>query len=147
MPTAIDPALWPSGTVVGGTDVTVSELSLDQLAAVFGTPVTHGGSSNLHRIDVLVTRVASVHTHPMGLLAIRTDAYLDERSPVWSELRLLGRTSTAPAGQILVSMASQFRAARLPLDLRVGDLLAVPCVPVLVPAETTVPEAWLAQLG
>jgi hypothetical protein len=147
VPATFDPALWPSGTVVGETDVTISGLSLDRLAAVFGTPSVHDGTAGPHRTDILVTRVVSVHTHPIGLLAIRTDAYLDELSPVWSALRLLGRTSTAASSLFLVSMASQFHAAELPLDLRVGDLLAVPCVPVPVPVETTVPEVWLAQLG
>jgi len=147
VPTAIDPTLWPSGTVVGDTDVTVSGLSLDRLAEVFGTPTVHGGEADLHRTHLLVTRVVSVHTHPVGYLAIRTDASLYELSPVWSELRLLRRASTARSGLFLVSLASQFRAAQLPLDLRVGDLLAVPCVPVAVPAHTTVPEAWLAQHG
>lgn len=146
MPTPVDLELWPSATIASGTDITVSGLSLARLAAAFGTPTVHGAGLFVGK-DVLVTRVDSVHTHPLGYLAIRTDAYLDELSPVWSQLRLLNRASTAPAGQFLVSLASQFRSATLPLDLRVGDLLAVPCEPALVPVETTVSEAWLAHLG
>jgi hypothetical protein len=154
IPDPINLEFWPELTEVTTTDITVSGLSLDHLAAVCGTPCTHSGASvvpgtrgrpsETHRTDVLVMRVIAVDVAPTGQPVILTDAILGERALVWSELRLINRASTRRAGMVLVALTSGSIIADLPLDVRAGDLLAIPSVPV--PFAASVPESWLASL-
>jgi hypothetical protein len=122
-PLAVD--FWPEATVATSSDVVVSGISLRRLVEVCGTPCTHSGAAVIPRTDglpsatrttrVLVVRVTRVGLHESGIPIAETDARLDELRLVWSQTRLIGRASTAHGGTVL--------------DLRPGDLLAIPGVP------------------
>lgn len=62
---------------------------------------------------------------------LRVDAHLSDLAPAWSETRLVGRVSTAPERRFTVRDADGADLAGvaliLPGDIRVGDLLTVPC--------------------
>jgi hypothetical protein len=147
-----DPLLvdaWPEATVATTTDVVVSGISLLRLVEVCGTPCVHSGAAVIPRTDgrpsatsrtaVLVVRVTRVALHESGSPVVETDARLDDLRLVWSETRLIDRASTAHSGTVLVavrpvdpelSATSQACSAELPLDIRAGDLLAIPSVPI-----------------
>jgi hypothetical protein len=148
LPDPLTVDFWPEATVATSTDVVVSGISLRRLVEVCGTPCTHSGAAVIPRTDglpsatrttrVLVVRVTRVGLHESGNPIAETDARLDELRLVWSQTRLIGRASTARGGTVLVALrpeysdaagASDSRPVELPLDLRPGDLLAIPGVP------------------
>ena len=145
-PLAVDS--WPEGTVATTVDVVISGISLLHLVEVCGTPSVHGGASVIPRsggrpsselrTTVLVARVVGVRLDASGHPVIETDARLDDARLVWSQARLLGRVSTAHSGIVLVDVY----AADLPLDVRVGDLIAIPSRPERMAEAPT----WLSVL-
>lgn len=147
-----DPLLvdsWPEATFATITDVVVSGISLLRLVEVCGTPCVHSGAaviphtngrpSHTLRTAVLVVRITRVERHEFSDLIVQTDARLDDLRLVWSEARLIDRASTAHSGTVLVATdpvdpdltrTAAACSAELPLDLRPGDLLAVPSLPI-----------------
>jgi hypothetical protein len=165
LPDPLVPDLWPEATVATTTDVVVSGISLVRLVEVYGTPCTHRGAavvagtggrpSPTATSTVTVARVTRVAMDPSGRLRISTDARLDSPRLIWSELRLIDRVSTAHT--MLVFCDAVFCdsddaeaatrcdpiAVDLPLDVRLGDLLAIPSRPL--PA-APLPATWLSGL-
>lgn len=146
-PIALD--LWPEATVATTTDVVVSGISLLRLVEVCGTPCIHSGASVVPGTDgrpsdtaktaVLVVRVTESLLHASGKTVIETDARLDNLRLIWSETRLINRASTSYCGIVLIArrpidpdlaFTSDVASVDLPLDLRVGDLLAIPSRPI-----------------
>lgn len=130
---------WPELTAMTTTDVIVGGIPLLRLVELTSTPCvlhgaalvpgTHGRPSVDLTTTVLVTRVTSLERRG-DVLTIETDASLRGLNPgrselVWSELRLIGRASTAHSAPALLGGTTVI----LPLDLCVGDLLAVPSHP------------------
>jgi len=149
LPDPLTSDLWPEGTVTTTTDVIVSGISLLRLVEVCGTPCIHSGAaviaatggrpSSTEKVAVLVVRITAAQLHASGSLVIETDARLEDLRLVWSETRLINRASTAHSGTVLVArrpidphlaLTADVSTAELPLDLRVGDLLAIPSQPI-----------------
>lgn len=134
---------WPEHTTASPSDVTVAGLSLATLVQWCGTPCVHtaaavvrgtnGRPSETELASVLVARVVSVSTDG-ETLSVWLDAELDRCAAICSEARLIGRVSTAHAKPAVLYPASPngavHRALELPVDVAVGDLLAVPCIGV-----------------
>ena len=161
IPDPLDTDLWPEATIATTTDIVVSGLSLLRLVEVCGTPCVHSGSavipgslgrpSQTHRTSVLVARVLEARTHESGRIAIRTDAEIGTLRLIWSETRIINRASTARAGSVLLArtataidlaVSDDVVLVDLPLDVRAGDLLAIPSRPE--PAH--VGTEWLSHL-
>lgn len=136
---------WPEHTTTGPTDIFVAGLSLTTLVQWCGTPCVHtaaavipgtnGRPSETELASVIIVRVTSVTRH-LGAVNVWVDAELDGCSAICSEARLIGRPSTAHAGEATLFPASAHsavhRALELPVDLAEGDLLAIPCRSVTV---------------
>ncbi len=130
-PLTID--LWPEYTVSTATDVTVAGVSMVELSHWCGTPCvhtaaavipgTHGRPSATEICSVVVASVAEVRRdgHPRVVL----DADLERCGAIESEARLIGRLSHARGIAAWVREGSD--PAILPEDIRVGDLVAIPC--------------------
>jgi len=149
LPDPITLDLWPEATVATTTDVVVSGISLLRLVEVCGTPCIHSGAavvpgtngrpSDTAKTAVLVVRVTDVLQHASGKTVIETDARLDNLRLIWSEARLINRASTAHSGTVLIArrpvdpdlaFTSDVSSVDLPLDVQVGDLLAIPSRPI-----------------
>ncbi len=131
---------WPEHTTTSTADVTIAGLSLVTLVQWCGTPCVHtaaavirgtnGRLSETELASVVVVRVISV-SRENDQLSVWVDAELDRCAAICSETRLIGRASTAHAGSAVLFPASPdgtvHRALELPLDLAIGDLLAIPC--------------------
>ena len=149
LPDPITYGLWPEATIATTTDVVVSGISLLRLVEVCGTPCIHSGASivpgtngrpsDTSKTAVLVVRVTEVAQHASGKTVIETDARLDNLRLIWSETRLINRASTSHSGAVLIArrpvdpdlaFTTDVSSVDLPLDLRVGDLLAVPSRPI-----------------
>lgn len=152
LPDPITYALWPEATIATTTDVVVSGISLLRLVEVCGTPCSHSGASIVPGTNgrpsdtattaVVVVRITAVALHASGKTAIETDARLDTLRLIWSETRLINRASTAHSGDVLIAcrpvgpdlaFTSDVSTVDLPLDLKVGDLLAIPSHPIETP--------------
>ncbi|WP_213814810.1 hypothetical protein [Glaciihabitans sp. dw_435] len=131
---------WPEFTVVSTTDVTVAGVSMLRLVDWCSTPCvhtaaaviagTHGRPSDTELASVVVVRVVAVGRSDMGGLTMAVDGELRRCHPVWGEIRLIGRASTAHDVPVTLGVSgadSEARDVTLPSDVRVGDLLAVPC--------------------
>ncbi|WP_240183659.1 hypothetical protein [Leifsonia aquatica] len=141
MPNPLGRDLWPEFTTTSIDDVTVAGVSLTRLAEWCNTPSVHtaaavipgtgGMPSPTETTSVIVTRVIEINTAADGAIDIWIDARLTESNAVICELRLIGRVSTAsdacarihPVGESVGSLA----VPEVVSDLRVGDLLAIPC--------------------
>jgi hypothetical protein len=149
LPDPLSHDLWPEATIATTTDVVVSGISLLRLVEVCGTPCIHSGAavvpgtngrpSDTAKTAVLVVRVTEVMPHASGNTVIETDARLDNLRLIWSETRLINRASTAHGGVVLIArrpvdpelaFTTDVASVDLPLDLRVGDLLAIPSRPI-----------------
>ncbi|MFE6968295.1 hypothetical protein [Isoptericola sp. NPDC057653] len=128
--------LWPTCTAATTTDVLVGGVSMHQLARLCGTPCVHSAAAWTVRTRrtvapglaaVVVTTVTAVARSADGGLRVALDARPAAAvHPVWSELRLLGRASTAAVVPVWCGDDADGPVV-LPGDLRAGDLLAVPC--------------------
>lgn len=145
-PDPLDIDSWPARTVATTTDVVVSGISLVRLAEICDTPCTHSEPAVLPRTNgrpsatatttTVVVRITGLKYHPSGRLLVQIDADLTEVPAILPETRLIGRVSTAHDSEtfLIVPPSARHREAPfvrlesgLPRDLRVGDLLAVPC--------------------
>ena len=144
LPDPIREAVWPEHTHATTTDVVVAGISLLRLVELCQTPCVHTGDaaiSGAHtrsalRRDraVVVVRVTAVLKNWDAAPVVLIDACLDTVPAVWSETRLIGRTSTAKATTAIVlggdshqTSCTERGVVALPADLREGDLLAIPC--------------------
>ncbi|MFZ4896248.1 hypothetical protein ACL9RL_17535 [Plantibacter sp. Mn2098] len=182
IPDPLDPESWPATTAATTTDVVIAGVSLTRLAEWCGTPCVHtapaviprsgGRPSASEQATVVLASVTGVGVSAGGTLIATIDADLDDVNAVWSELRLIGRVSTAhtsivairgietergsitdPAAAPAAAAAAAapgaagtaasaapdaaaepssdecwpLHLAGLPGDLRIGDLVAVPC--------------------
>jgi hypothetical protein len=130
-PLTID--LWPEYTVSTTTDVMIAGVSMVELSHWCGTPCvhtaaavipgTHGKPSPTEICSVVVATVTEV-LHG-GHVRLVLDADLDRCGAIASEARLVGRLSHARGVAAWVRDGSD--PAILPEDVRVGDLVAIPC--------------------
>ena len=133
------PRLWPAGTQMTSTDVVLGDLSLSSTARSEGTPCVRiaprvssrsTGKGTLHQ-TVLVARVTTTgnSTHG-GLREVWLDADLGHCRPLLGESRLIGRTGSRRTQRVVIRPSASWptlSTARLPDDLRPGDLIAIPC--------------------
>lgn len=140
VPDPIGRDLWPEFTITTLSDVTVAGVSLSRLAEWCGTPCVHtaaavvpgtgGMPSSDELASVVVSRVLEVATAADGSLDVWIDARLPGSALV-GELRMIGRTSTACHRRARIHDAGM--SAPIPAleevvsDVRVGDLVVVPC--------------------
>ena len=88
-----------------------------------------------HDIPMLITQVQAIDRHVTGPMVVQLDARIDQLPFAWSEARLLNRHSPTRSRLWLVVRrpsrvdmvyADDVTAIRLPSDLHMGDLLAIP---------------------
>ncbi|MFT2693629.1 hypothetical protein [Clavibacter zhangzhiyongii] len=141
IPDPLAAALWPAGTVATTTDLRVGDVSLVALAGERGTPCTvtgaaverdsGGRASRTASASAVVLRILAVAPAtadaPRALLLDADIADIAGLACTWSEVRLIGRASTAAARPAVVGVT----LVRLPADVAAGDLIAVP-VPAAV---------------
>ncbi|MEY9952843.1 hypothetical protein [Leifsonia sp. EB34] len=141
MPNPLGRDLWPEFTTTSLSDVTVAGVSLTHLAEWCGTPCVHtaaavipgtGGMPSATEVAaVIVTRVSQVTRAADGSIDVWIDARLADAPVVIDELRMIGRVSTACDSRARIhparEAAAPVRVDELVSDLRVGDLLALPC--------------------
>lgn len=139
LPDPADLDRWPAHTRFGIDDVVIAGVSMTRLAALCGTPCVHTGdavvpgtqgrASTTAAASVVVVTVLEVMATQEHRL-IRVDAHVADAPVIWSQARLLGRTSTVrdAGARILLDDSAQDvdREVVLPGDLGVGDQLAVP---------------------
>jgi hypothetical protein len=86
-------------------------------------------------LETLVAQVQAVDRHVTGQLVVQLDCRLDRLPFAWSEARLISRRSSARdrtwlvirrPSRVDIVFADDVLAIRLPGDLRLGDLLAIP---------------------
>jgi hypothetical protein len=139
---------WPENTVVSHDDIVVRDVSLRRLVDVCGTPAVHSGASAnsarsahwpmVERTAVLVVRVVAMARHRGGCRVVQVDARLDNLRLIWSQARRVGGTKTSRTRTVLIvrkpgrvdmAESEDVISALLPVNLRVGDLLAIPSRP------------------
>lgn len=149
IPDPLRPDRWPAHTAAGIADITISGVSLLRLVDWCDTPCVHtaaavapgssGRASSTELGSVVVMTVEDVTRTSAGDTVVTIDADLGSCRAVFSELRLIGRASTAPDAIVTLRAGSatsvdraraETPAVRLPSDMRVGDLLVVPCLGV-----------------
>ncbi|GAA3671045.1 hypothetical protein [Microbacterium marinilacus] len=135
LPDPLRATRWPDHTEATTVDVIIDAISLDGLARLCDTPCVHTGEHTVGHardgrtvrddITVVLTRVVHVERLADGL-ALRLDADLTHADPSWTDLRLIGRASTASVTNAIV--VDGLRATSLvPADVTAGDVVAVPC--------------------
>lgn len=149
IPDPLQPDRWPAHTDAGIADITISGVSLLRLVDWCDSPCVHtaaavvpgsgGRASTTELGSVVVMTVEDVTRTSEGATVVTTDANLGSCRAVLTELRLIGRASTAPDEIVILRAASETSGDRvtadapvvcLPSDVRVGDLLVVPCLGV-----------------
>ncbi|ACQ80398.1 conserved hypothetical protein [Beutenbergia cavernae DSM 12333] len=140
---------WPDGAVLTPDDVLVDGVSLAATAQVAATPVVllgrravpaagHHTTSTLLR-SVLVVRVDATVPRLRGLpRQVWVDADLSGCSPILSEVRLVGRASQARRVRFVVRPEhadAHHDLARLPEDVHERDVLVIPCLGAISPAD------------
>lgn len=121
---------WPEWTHLTTIDVVVSGVSLLRLVELCDTPCVHiaaavvpgtrGRPSDIEQSSVVVAQVVEIPRE--GALIL--DADLTRVQAHVSEARLIGRASTQHS--VPFSLSAE-QLAVLPADLRIGDLIAIPC--------------------
>jgi hypothetical protein len=134
---------WPEYTSTTPDDVIVAGLYLSTLVQWCGTPCVHtaaavvpgtnGRPSETALASVVIVRVTSASIEN-GQLNVWIDGELSGCAAIMSETRMIGRASTSHAISAAVYSVTAHTPVRyapeLPADLRVGDLLAIPCLGV-----------------
>lgn len=136
----LDVDAWPARTHATVDDVVIGGVSLVRLADVCETPCVHtaaavvprsaGRASSVEDATAIVTSVRTVSRHSSGAVVVQLDSRLGLVPAVVRELRLIGRISTAHDVATVVGLDDEGPSVAvidLPGDLRVGDLLVVPC--------------------
>jgi hypothetical protein len=154
MPDPLAATAWPGHTSARLDDVVVAGVSMTGLAAIAGTPCVHTDESApplvrprgwiADPVTVIVASVVAVR-RPSGRLLLELDACLPAAARL-DEMRLIGRTSTAPLAEVFVvtpcdahGPAIPFRRlpVPVPVDVRLGDLVCVPCSGTLTHRDVT----------
>lgn len=127
IPDPLDKALWPANTRVTLTDVVIDDVSMCHLNELSGTPAVYR-SRTWHGV-VVVMRVLDAATTGHRRRSLSVDPMIEGAAPVWSELRLIGRVSTARVEATTVCESSGRRSGpvMLPADISTGDIVVVPC--------------------
>jgi hypothetical protein len=134
---------WPEYTSATPDDVIVAGLYLSTLVQWCGTPCVHtaaavvpgtnGRPSESALASVVIVRVTSVSIEN-GQLNVWIDGELSGCAAIMSETRMIGRSSAAHAIRTAIYSVTTHTPVRyapeLPADIRVGDLLAIPCLGV-----------------
>ncbi|TFD27029.1 hypothetical protein [Cryobacterium cryoconiti] len=130
---------WPEGTVQTADDLIINGVSLVRTSRDETPTVRIGPAENLWAghltspqrfITVLLTRVEETgYTDSHRHLVVWVDAELDHCRPILSAARVLGRTSSTHTKRMQLRPRSKddMQWLRLPADIVVSDLLAVPC--------------------
>jgi hypothetical protein len=131
---------WPERTRPTVDDIVIGGVSLVRLASICETPCVHTGAALIPRsggrvspVDdatAIVVSVRTVSRHTSGAIVVQVDGRLGSAPVVIGELRLIGRISTVHDTAVVVGLDDEgpsVAVVDLPADLRVGDLLAVPC--------------------
>jgi len=131
---------WPARTHATVDDIVIGGVSLVRLAGICETPCVHTGAALIPRsggrvspVDdatAIVVSVRTVSRHASGATVVQVDGRLGSAPVVIGELRLIGRISTVHDTAVVVGLDDEgpsVAVVDLPADLRVGDLLAVPC--------------------
>jgi len=134
------PDAWPERTRPTLDDVVIGGVSLVRLASICETPCVHTGAALVPRFGgrvstvddatAIVVTVSNVCRHSSGAIVVQVDARLGAVPVAIGELRLIGRISTAHDVAMVIGLQDEgpdLAVADLPGDLRIGDLLAVPC--------------------
>ncbi len=135
------PGPWPRDTTLTATDVLVGGRSLDQIARAEGTPclrIAEAPDTGLfppgrqHLITALVTSVEAISMNSRGRPEeIWVDAELDGCRPRISEARLIGRPASGRRRRVALRPTTRTaldgHLVRLPADVQLGDLIAIPC--------------------
>lgn len=157
LPDPIEIDRWPEFTTVSPTDVTIAGVSLVRLVDWCSTPCvhtaaavipgTHGRPSDSAVTSVVITRVLAVSRPAQSDLVVLVDAELCGCRIIASEMRLIGRASTAHRADAVITSGSLDAeiASSVPADIRVGDLLVVPCVGATCLREVRQPAAGRAD--
>ncbi len=133
--------LWPADAFIGATDISIGGHPLSDLARSDGTPLIRIGvaveawpipSAPPHLVTALVTTVEDVVSDEHGRIReLWVDAELDGCRPHLAEARLIGRRGSGRFADVAVRpgtpTAVDGDSAHLPVDVRPGDLLAIPC--------------------
>jgi hypothetical protein len=141
MASPMDQDRWPEFTTTSLDDVTIAGVSMCRLVEWCGSPAIHtaaavipftgGRPSEAELVSVVVARVIVVDHVDGQPSDVWLDADLHTCRPVQNQTRLVGRVSTAPDMPVRLHPADaifdEALAPQLPFDLRVGDLLVVPC--------------------
>lgn len=141
LPNPIKRDALPEYTTTSVTDVVVAGVSLTHLADWCGTPCVHtaaavipgtdGMPSAIDLASAIVTRVVAVSVAPDGTVDVSIDAQLADSAIAITELRMIGRVSSARDARARIRTIGEPGLAlpvqELVSDLRPGDLLTVPC--------------------
>jgi hypothetical protein len=139
--------LWPEFTTTSTVDVTIAGVSLLRLVDWCGTPCVHTAAapaavarrSGSDTTSVIVAKVLAVEpagadpdgarADGAGMLDVWIDADLGGCDAVPSEIRMIGRVSTAHDTVIRLRSGGGTRSVPIELasDIHFGDLLAIPC--------------------
>ncbi|MCX6502715.1 MAG: hypothetical protein NT132_09995 [Microbacterium sp.] len=136
---------WPQSTEPTTSDIVMAGVSMLRYAELCGTPCVHAGPavipgtkgrpSSTADCSVIVTAVLTVDAgDAVAQTAVRLDASFSRTTPVWAEARVIGRVSIAPHRAMTALGAGDTSAAAvmLPVDIRPGDLIALPCPGLIV---------------
>ncbi|ORM29132.1 hypothetical protein [Williamsia sp. 1135] len=127
IPDPLDKALWPATTLATLTDVVIDDVSMCHLVELSGTPAVY--RSRTSPGVVVVMRVLDAATTGHRTRSLSVDPMIEGVTPMWSELRLIGRVSTARVEATAVCEVSGSRSGlvMLPADISPGDIVVVPC--------------------
>jgi hypothetical protein len=135
IPTPFDRDAWPAGTRPTLDDVVVAGVSMRRIVELCATPCVYTGAAIMPQSGGMASSSASTtiviaRVLDVGDARVRLDATFHGHPPLWREARLLGRISHAYEQPLPVVGADDDAicgVVRLPGDVRVGDLVAVPC--------------------
>jgi hypothetical protein len=153
-------AYWPSGTQHTPDDILLQGVSLAAAARDGRTPLVriaeaHAASGRQpgrqEFVTVLVTRVEYVDQ--LGILQrpdIWIDAVLSGCEPIACAARIIGRPTTAhrrKARMLSENSPGTHLDAKLPSDVRAGDLIAIPCAGTVPRSQVTAHARQFAPLA
>jgi len=135
IPTPLDAGAWPAHTHATPDDVVMAGVSLLRIVDLCATPCVHTGPAVIAWSGGMASPTESTTVVAATVTAadaggIRLDAVFHGHAPLWREARLIGRVSHAYERQSAVFGADGtvgIGVVLLPSDVRVGDVIAVPC--------------------
>lgn len=127
IPDPLNTALWPATTRATLTDVVIDDVSMSHLIELSGVPAVYRSRTSAG--VVVVMRVSTAGSTGHRTRAMTVDPGVDDGFPAWSELRLIGRISTArvEATTVYGPTGRPFGPMMLPADICEGDIVVAPC--------------------